>query len=172
MSLASFFIVFVAACPVFAEDVIDSKYLWRMSDTDFASMESMVTGMAKANPDGAHIGLWQSVQLAKQERKILRGDIGFIVFVSSTCPHCARQKEILKAFSSRWGGWSPFLVLDVAQYRDKAMEYDVTSVPALFIAGEVRGERVEGKVSQGVMELPALEDTVVRAYRAWFKQGE
>lgn len=173
-SLIVAFLVLVVLGPVsaMADGDVDSTTLWRMSDSEFSGMEEMVAGWARESADKSRVALWQAVQLAKSERTMMRSSIGFIVFVSSTCPHCAKQKEILGEFVSRWGGWSPFLVIDVAAHSDKAMEYDVTSVPATFIAADVRGERVEGKVSQGVMEIDSIEDVLIRAYRTWFKQGE
>jgi thiol-disulfide isomerase/thioredoxin len=93
-------------------------------------------------------------------------NIGILYFYKPTCPYCREQNGILEHLEEK--GWKNLVRVDVTQSPQTAADYGVTTVPSLWLIGNIDGEIHQAHISIGLLSEAELLRSIADVYRAWF----
>lgn len=96
----------------------------------------------------------------------LRESMGLVYFFSPSCRYCQQQHVIVESFAQKWG-WKNISAVNIDENPAVVAEYDIQSVPDLWVVGQFNGELVQRRLRSGLTEHADIERGILSAFTIW-----
>ena len=94
-------------------------------------------------------------------------NMGVLYFYKPTCSYCQQQKTILDDFQNTTG-FENIIGIDITERPDLAKQYGISTVPDLWLVGQVGKNLRQRRISIGLMVKHELMQMLAETFTLWF----
>jgi len=94
-------------------------------------------------------------------------NMGVLYFFKPTCSYCQQQKQILDEFQQSTG-FTNVVGIDITERQDLAAQYGISTVPDLWLIGQVGENFRQRRISIGLLTRSDLMQMLAETFTLWF----
>ena len=151
--------------------VIDSRFFrtvafpFALAILIFVVVSAMFFGISHVM--GSKAKAYAAESMTGQHWNTVVENMGILYFYKPDCSYCKQQKVILEDLQQKTG-FQNVISINTNERTDLAMQYGVSTVPDVWIVGQVGEEVKQRRISIGLINQQEVFQMLEETYRFWF----